>query len=150
MFFSLKVGPGHPFRGKRFDDKVDNKFLEAIKDQGIGKRSIATLLINADEDGVIFDVLFDVHGSITYADSRDDYPVENDGLWWFGFDCNHFRDATDFESLRKYHPDVCKLPDFFDNEGEIRTLEYCKEECLSLSKQLNFFKEFMEDLKNGF
>ena len=48
------------------------------------------------------------------------------------------------------HPDVYEPPNLFVNGGEIRTLEYCKEECLSLSKQLNFFKEFMEDPKNGF
>lgn len=144
------VGPDHPFYGKGYNDTVSQKIFETVKDQPYGKRSLISVLLNEDAEDIRFDILFDVHGSITYANANPTYPVESTNLWWFGFDCAHFRDATDFESLRKYYPDVYEPPNLFVNGGEIRTLEYCKEECLSLSKQLNFFKEFMEDPKNGF
>jgi hypothetical protein len=63
----------------------------------------------------------DVHGGITFSESGDKYPVENDGLYWFGFDCAHSGDAT------KY---------FRQPNDVMRSLDYCVGECESLARQL--------------
>lgn len=66
------------------------------------------------------DVVFDVHGSITY-DGKDGYPVDTgEDCWWYGFDCNHAGDDPDIhgegyvaqecERLAKQLADVAKEP----------------------------------------
>ena len=68
------------------------------------------------------EIYLDVHGGLTFSESGNKYPVENDGLYWFGFDCAHSGDATKYYS----HP------------GDIhRSLTYCVGECESLARQLN-------------
>jgi hypothetical protein len=65
----------------------------------------------------------DVHGGLTYsAMSEGTYPVINERKWWwFGFDCAHLGDAT------KYHQEP----------GDVfRSLEYVKQECEYLARQL--------------
>ena len=87
---------------------------------------------------------FDVHGGITYSDGEKDYPVENNKLWWFGYDCGHAGDAPDpnfmSEERRKYYN-----PLFYEG-GVIRTLDYCIGECKKLAEQLS---EFMPKKQKG-
>mgnify|MGYP000849681354 FL=1 len=63
---------------------------------------------------------FYVHGVITYS-GCEQYPVEHNGLWCFGYDCAHLGDATAFAGY----------------SGEVlRSLEYCVDQCESLADQL--------------
>ncbi len=74
----------------------------------------------------------EVHGGLTYANGRD-FPVESDGLWWFGFDCAHYGDAPDPAIAANVTSHYMLA---MSSDGEIRTLEYVTAECESLARQL--------------
>jgi len=101
----------HPLYGVGCSE-VSSCLRPLADDEPIGKRGIIPLLCYDKAEGLAHNVAFNVHGSLTFA-SDGDYPVENDGLWWFGFDCNHY----------------------YDNDNP-RSLEYCIDECESLARQL--------------
>lgn len=78
------------------------------------------------------DVDVDVHGGLTYANGKSDYPADNKGMWWFGYDCAHFGDGRDFSLMS----DKYKAISYLDEGGVVRSLEYCVDECEKLAKQL--------------
>jgi len=84
----------------------------------------------------------DVHGGLTYAGGeKAQYPVEAEGLWWFGYDCAHLGDARDPELMQGEYKEVYDKGLFREMhfEGDtVKTMEYCVNECESLAKQ---FKE---------
>jgi hypothetical protein len=128
------VDKEHPFYGKEYNDEIPPEMLDKIKtvlEGPIGKRGIIDLFCY-DSDHPRIGILFDVHGGITFSSRKDDkkYPVESD-LWFFGFDCAHSGDAKDPE-ITADRLDVL----MYFNEGIIRTLDYCIDECESLAKQL--------------
>ena len=79
-----------------------------------------------------------VHGGLTYARScGGDYPVEADGVWWFGFDCAHYDDAKDWSIMDDKHKEVYRtLPDLSFEGSVVRDLSFCVAECESLARQL--------------
>ena len=87
---------------------------------------------------------FDCHGGLTYSGggSNSEYPIESD-LWWFGFDCAHYMDSSDYELAMKYFPEETKrLMRVFEVEkeipsrGEIRSEEYVANECMRIVEQI--------------
>ena len=115
------VPPEHPLHGVAYYE-ASPCLRPLTDDEPIGKRGVLALLAYSKEEGLRPDIAFDVHGSLTFAGDGD-YPVENDGLWWFGFDCNHSGDAS--------------TPEEDGRHGNIyRSLEYCVDECESLARQL--------------
>lgn len=100
----VAVDPGHPYHGKGYDDVP----------------------------------VEDVHGGLTYADACQETDDESQGIchvpqpgapeevWWFGFDCAHYRDL----SPQHQHPD-------YPIRNEVyRTVGYVVAECQNLAKQL--------------
>lgn len=55
----------------------------------------------------------EVHGGLTYG------TTEPDGEYWVGYDCAHLGDKTAYW-----------------NDGVLRTLEYCTDQCEKLAEQL--------------
>jgi hypothetical protein len=107
---------GHLLYGKDYTE--DQPCLEALYQKAmnspVGKRgSIAVMCATTGRKAV--DIVFDVHGSVTYgSDGKGQYPITVERkLWWFGFDCNHYDD----------NPLKCNL-------------EYVTAECESLAAQL--------------
>lgn len=113
-----------------------------------GKRGfmpLVALMFSSETELVSPDVYFDVHGSITYAASDNEYPVENkNGLWFFGFDCGHAGDKKSPKDAYAYGLITDKQLKYFldldskysiENEEE-RTADYVEQECISLAKQL--------------
>ena len=112
----VRIPEGHPCHGVRYQD--NNPALtsawEKAKAGTIGKRGpIPVFCAALDGTTISADVVFDVHGSITYSGDLND-----DGQWWYGFDCGHDVDKTAW------------------GDGEERSLEYVVEECESLARQL--------------
>jgi hypothetical protein len=71
------------------------------------------------------DLDIEVHGGLTYSDGAK-----------FGFDCAHYHDKKDVNLMSEEYREVYKkYPPPFD-DGEIRTLEYCIEQCERLAAQL--------------
>ena len=64
------------------------------------------------------EIIFEVHGSLTFSGGDEKYPVKEKDIWWFGFDCGHSGDASKYSG------------------GIERTTEYVVDECESLAKQL--------------
>ena len=133
----MGIPVGHPLHGIDYSQKLPVFKKDDIVDSEIGKRGIIPLFCAglSDNEHVSADVYFNVHGGITYSgDSERGYPVKNDdNLWWFGYDCDHYNDA----------PDPSEMSDsrraslyYFERNGIIRSLEYCIDECKSLADQL--------------
>lgn len=119
------VGPDHPLHGKGHSEHVEalKQALEDAKQGEIGKRGVIPLLCN-DGETASMDIVFDVHGGVTYAGGgeKSEYPVNSD-LWWIGFDCAHSGDGS-------LNPVMSSLG------GPVRSLEYVADECESLAKQI--------------
>ena len=80
------------------------------------------------------DVDYDVHGGLTFADKFQltQTPGELDNVWWFGFDCNH---CDDFAPGMHFRLKALGYDFEIPNE-KYRTLDYVKEQCVKLAKQL--------------
>ena len=80
-------------------------------------------LYGLDTNAVYAAAGLDVHGGVTYAE--DHAPnSEQEGLWWFGFDCAHLGDHIPNLTTSNWQGDV------------YRDMEFVKQECISLAKQL--------------
>lgn len=94
------------------------------------------------------DCAIDVHGGLTFSDSCDEQrpegichvPAEGrpKNVWWFGFDCAHYRDLTPGEvktaidhNFQYPFSDPRK-----DGESVYRDVAYVQAECTSLARQL--------------
>ena len=136
----VAVTDKHPLHGRYYSDRI----------QGIDPATLATdklgvipVLIQAlsSESGLSIDVLFNVHGSITYTGGGQ-YPVENDeNLWWFGFDAGHAGDARDPALMDEKQRQLCeRLGILGDADGDVRSCDYMMNECERLARQLVDFK----------
>lgn len=122
----------HPLHGVGYSQQADC-LTQSMADQArIGKKSpilAITAACGSDNEGETVrrspDVVFDVHGGLTYADG-DQYPAPHDGLWWFGFDAAHCDDGYIDQSLQ-YE---------WRNTGIVRDLDYMTAECESLARQI--------------
>lgn len=117
----VRVPEGHPLHGKGYSDVVPDSLrdsAQAALQSPLGKRGIITAFF-CEPDAPRIDILFDVHGSLTFSG-------ELDGLdgHWFGFDCAHAGDLQ---------PDS---PYSFDYDAVYRDIEYVRAECRSLAEQL--------------
>lgn len=103
----------HPLFGKNYNEHLEclKPLYEKALNEPIGVKGIIPLICH-QKDNMTMDVVFDVHGSITYAKGNSDYPIEST-LWWLGFDCGHV-----------------------DDTYEHCNLEYCIKECEKLALQL--------------
>ena len=99
-------------------------------------------------DGEHYDYLgyINVHGGLTYSSESEKFTLSSrDNGTWFGFDCGHYNDASDWEALKALcetdaeFNEVIRLQELmgFTTQGEIRTLEFCVNECEKLASCLN-------------
>jgi len=88
----------------------------------------------------------DVHGGVTFSGfqhwgKKEFDSIENDGIWWIGFDCAHYMDAKDFsimndENKKFYKKYPFSLGESLGLDCAIRTLDYVVFECEKLAEQL--------------
>lgn len=132
-------------RGKIEKDFVIDGFRCVIVGQRMGHRC-GYVKIPADhkyygvEDD---DINVDVHGGWTYSGyTYNNYPAEASGKsWWIGFDCGHWGDAKDLDLIKSFGDDeltrmYVEMEERFPEHGEIRTIEYVKNELIEAVKQL--------------
>lgn len=79
------------------------------------------------------ELVFEVHGCITYSGAGGGkYPVESN-LWWYGYDCAHAGDLPEPDSqMGRVYAEM----GFAERDGVVRTLDFCIAECEALAKQL--------------
>lgn len=139
------VPQNHPLYGKGYREET-SILLSALENEEVGKRSIISLVVNSQKENITLDLLFDVHGSLTFSDGGKDgkYPIESD-LWWLGFDCGHCEDGIDLDKAIEYFPERKEMimqrktidETFGTYEGlEIRSQEYVENECRNLVDQI--------------
>lgn len=129
----VAVPKEHPLFGK--DYGADCECLTFPADEPAGKRGVFQLLCNNGEARP--EVVFDVHGSLTYSGGNEKYPVPASDVWWFGYDCGHCYDAPSDEYLeqqRAKYPDLAS--EYSRSGGIFRDVDYNVAECESLAKQL--------------
>ncbi len=131
------------FHGKSYMDEIDiNIDANTIK---LGKKSPIQLFLSHTDQPRLVD-LIDCHGGLTY-NGKPYFNSSDDVKWYFGFDCAHYRDSNDINSLKKYFPNyeitefdtICNFPN-----SEVRTLEFCINECNSIISQLETLNVFYE------
>ena len=99
------VPQGHPLHGRNFGEHVPELAgaYEKAMDGPVGVRGIIPAI--CARDGVAsMDLVFNVHGSVTYAGRG----WSDDGLWWIGFDCQHAGDE-DGHCDESYVANECEL-----------------------------------------
>lgn len=140
------VEADNPLYGKDYSDYLDINKSE-LDGEPIGKRGIIPILCAAfdeefdDDERVRLDVYFNVHGGLTYAGDRADYPVESN-LWWLGFDCGHYNDGNDWDLVQRYWGDNPQIQLRLEINRDlgwdnvVRTQEYVENECISLVDQI--------------
>lgn len=84
------------------------------------------------------------HGGITYVGTELRYQNDTNKVW-IGFDCGHCFDGYDVEKIEEYFGDDAGIMkqlrcmksyyEKMNEECEIRTLEYCEEECKKMVDQ---------------
>jgi hypothetical protein len=120
----VSVTRGHPLFGVGYNEEAPRlaEEWEKTKKRRLGKRGIIPLFCGSDTPRP--EVVFDVHGSLTYSgDGANSYPAASTpDEWWFGFDCNHGGDAP--ENVKDG-----RLSALFYTGGEFRSLEYVVAEC---------------------
>ena len=83
------------------------------------------------------------HFGLTYSD-RGDHFYENDGLWWFGFDCGHCCDVVDFDTAKEYGLVSDKefiigkrMWSSWDFDGAtLKDVKFVKDNCKMIAEQL--------------
>jgi hypothetical protein len=80
-----------------------------------------------------------VHGGLTFADACQPGDADSsichvpdagepDNVWWFGFDCAHYRDASPSRNARDPH--------FVDHSEVYRDIEYVQAQVTNLARQI--------------
>ncbi len=140
----VSVEENSPLFGIGYSDDLNKpELLKELKQTTIGKRGIIPLFC-WDGESTTPGVLFNVHGGITYSDKAENYPIENNKSWWFGFDCAHCDDAKDWEYLKSNFPNevwkpIWEIEKRFPNKKSnnvIRSKEYAEQECKNLAEQI--------------
>ena len=113
------VPASHPLFGAEYSEPHPALAVPA-EGEPVGKRSPLAVFCAAGDASRLQapDLVFDVHGGVTYSGKSDNYPVPSD-LWWFGFDCAHAGDQS-----------------YGGRDGVMRDLDYCVAECESLASQI--------------
>ena len=113
-----------PLYGVSYYEQIPQITKDMTEQVTLGVKSpilAVTAGCGADNDNSLrrsLDVIIGVHGGLTYAGKADGYPIKLlEPGWWFGYDCNHYRDEA---------------------PGGQPNL-YCREQCESLAKQLASF-----------
>ena len=101
-----------------------------MNNKPIGKRGIVSVFC-WDGKKVAMDLLFDVHGGITFSGKLRDING-----WWIGFDCAHSGDAKDTSIMDERHRELEEKYHLNFDGDIVRTKEYVEQECKNLIDQI--------------
>jgi hypothetical protein len=128
----VAVTKEHPLFKVGYHEQAPCLTKEQANAVTVGKKSpiiALTATCGADSEDAIRrspDIIFDVHGGLTYSGGTEEYPISAADLWWFGFDCRHAGDG-------EIEPDSA-YPSW--HKAVVRELPYVEAECESLARQL--------------
>jgi hypothetical protein len=141
----VAVPPGHMLHGKHYGADVPElreaweRRKQSDGDMTLGRAMNAL----SGRDKASAEVLFDVHGGLTYSDSCQGKichvpaPGEPDDVWWFGFDCGHLGDLTpSMAALRQNPVFPLSLREAPPRAEVYRDIAYVRAETQRLAEQL--------------
>lgn len=118
----VAVGEQHPLFGKEYNFKINVDDLNRVKlHPEASPVDIFLQIVSENPNNIPIGALFNVHGGITFSWTFDELK-----LWWFGFDCNHYRDIAPRYAKEMQYPDA-----------QYRNIDYVKNEIKNLAKQLS-------------
>jgi len=132
----IKIPRNHYLYEKSYGEQLNIKFKK-LKNEQMGKRNPITIFCSAGvkpEDNISMDLLFDVHGGITFSGKGKRLAIDKLG-WWVGFDCAHSGDGKDFSIMDDKYKEIEEKYNL-GNYGTIRTKEYVEQECKNLIDQI--------------
>jgi len=144
----------HPLFGVHYSQDIRSpELLQELQNSKIGKRGIIPLFC-WDGESTSPELLFDVHGGITYSSSGN-YPMPSyERIWWFGFDCAHSEDGKDWAARKRMlrPKDYERLWDVESrfpllSQGTIRSKEYVERECKNLAQQLSCVGDLLKETR---
>lgn len=139
------IPENHPLYGCAYNKphELAKKFINDNQELSIGKRGVFSLFC-IDADNQNLDIMFDVHGSLTFSDfcHSESKPesgichIGDDKPYWFGFDCSHAGDimpAMDAK-MKEIMPEDYDFS--YKSEDIYRNISYVTSEVQSLARQL--------------
>lgn len=126
-------------------DFMVDKYRCAIVGHSAGHRcGYVGIPKNHPAHGKSYEDLYDVicvHGGLTYSGERDNYPVDNEGLWWIGFDCGHCDDGIDLELIKELaepalYQHYVEMNKMFPTYGTVRDTDYVDRQLVNMVAQL--------------
>lgn len=123
----VQIPDGHPLHGIDHSAQVPEILkpaIERVMNGPIGKRSPVSIFC-ASVDAPSVELLFDVHGGITFGGELRGHP----GTHWYGFDCAHCDDLSPGMYMSAGMRELL-------GEAEYRDIEYVRSECRSLAEQI--------------
>lgn len=137
----VKIPSKHYLYKKDYGEQLNIKF-DDLKEQEVGKRNPITIFCSMNlkpEDNITMDLLFDVHGGITWSDWGKNNKFKKPG-WWIGFDCAHSGDGKDVSIMDESHRKMNEEYSFSVLDGIARSKKYVERECKNLIEQIvNYF-----------
>lgn len=130
----VAVPKGHPLHGVEYGTPCAALAPAGEDTPTEGRNPIAIFCAAGDESRLQApDLVFGVHGGLTYSGGSEKYPAPSDGLWWFGFDCAHIDDGKDPTYLASLSPERAHWE---NRDGEFRDQPYVEAQCESLAAQI--------------
>ena len=92
----------------------------------------------------------DCHWGLTYGGTGVHFCADEEGVWWFGFDCGHYTDLTDCNTAREYgliNDKEYSVAIVFENilaadeDITLKDKEFVKENCKLIVEQLRRVKK---------
>lgn len=123
--------------------ELAKNFLNDNKESSIGKRGPFSLLF-IDTDNPRLEIMFDVHGSLTFSDFCHSESKQESGIchigddkpYWFGFDCSHAGDVA--PAIDAKMKEIMPKDYDFSHKSDYtyRNITYVTAEVQSLARQL--------------
>lgn len=92
------VTKDHFLYGVEYNQKLDElkKVWEQVKNNTVDMNANWMALILSDGSGISPDMIFEVHGGLTFTGTFKEY---GDEYWFLGWDCAHCDDAKDLDLI---------------------------------------------------
>lgn len=133
----VSIPNGHYLYGKEQSEPLIGLNIGSVMEEKIGDRGVIPILLHSmsetpnEEDSIPMNVLFNVHGSITYS---NEFAELGPG-WWIGFDCRHHNDLPD-PSLMSEEYSFLNVLNHNRGTETIKTTAYVETQCKNLITQI--------------
>jgi hypothetical protein len=147
------VDKDHRLFGKDYSDHLEDKVKDGDKAYNVNEVSFLDLLqsLTDGSPNETINSFFYVHGGVDFSDywPTKESKYAKDGLWYFGFACNHIMDVLDADSLERYFPntdpgEIVMLQNIINQmsglDASVKDANFVEEQLRSLAEQLQAYE----------